>query len=54
MGIETEYGVSSPGHPHANAMLMSSQVVTAYDRSTHAQRNSRVKAQARSMFRHEK
>ena len=23
MGIETEYGVSSPGHPNANAMLMS-------------------------------
>ncbi len=43
MGIETEYGVSSPGHPHANAMLMSSQVVTAYDRSTHAQRNSRTR-----------
>ena len=43
MGIETEYGVSSPGHPNANAMLMSSQVVTAYDRSTHAQRNSRTR-----------
>ncbi len=30
MGIETEYGVSVPGHPHVNAMLSSSQVVTAY------------------------
>jgi proteasome accessory factor A len=30
MGIETEYGVSVPGHPHVNAMLTSSQVVTAY------------------------
>jgi proteasome accessory factor PafA2 len=30
MGIETEYGVSSPGHPDANAMLLSSQVVHAY------------------------
>jgi len=30
MGIETEYGVSSPGDPTANAMLMSSQVVNAY------------------------
>jgi proteasome accessory factor A len=30
MGIETEYGVSSPGHPEANAMLLSSQVVHAY------------------------
>jgi proteasome accessory factor A len=30
MGIETEYGVSVPGHPTANAMLTSSQVVNAY------------------------
>ncbi len=30
MGIETEYGVSVPGHPHVNAMLTSSQVVNAY------------------------
>ena len=30
MGIETEYGVSVPGHPHVNAMLLSSQVVNAY------------------------
>src|SRR3954453_17603155 len=30
MGIETEYGVSAPGAPRANAMLMSSQVVNAY------------------------
>ena len=30
MGIETEYGVSSPGHPEANSMLLSSQVVHAY------------------------
>jgi proteasome accessory factor PafA2 len=30
MGIETEYGVSSPGDAAANAMLMSSQVVNAY------------------------
>ncbi|MDP9392894.1 MAG: proteasome accessory factor PafA2 [Actinomycetota bacterium] len=30
MGIETEYGVSVPGHPGANAMLTSSQVVNAY------------------------
>jgi proteasome accessory factor A len=30
MGIETEYGVSVPGHPHVNAMLTSSQVVSAY------------------------
>ncbi len=30
MGIETEYGISVPGHPHINAMLASSQVVNAY------------------------
>jgi Pup amidohydrolase len=30
MGIETEYGISVPGHPHVNSMLTSSQVVNAY------------------------
>jgi proteasome accessory factor PafA2 len=30
MGIETEYGISVPGHPHINSMLTSSQVVNAY------------------------
>src|SRR4249920_2992103 len=30
MGIETEYVVSAPGDPTANAMLLSSQVVNAY------------------------
>jgi Pup amidohydrolase len=30
MGTETEYGISVPGHPTANAMLTSSQVVNAY------------------------
>jgi proteasome accessory factor A len=30
MGIETEYGVSAPAEPSANAMLLSSQVVNAY------------------------
>ena len=30
MGIETEYGISVPGHPNANPMATSSQVVTAY------------------------
>jgi proteasome accessory factor PafA2 len=30
MGIETEYGISVPGNPTANAMLSSSQVVNAY------------------------
>lgn len=30
MGIETEYGISVPGHPTVNAMAASSQVVNAY------------------------
>jgi Pup amidohydrolase len=30
MGIETEYGISVPGQPGANAMLLCSQVVNAY------------------------
>lgn len=30
MGIETEYGISLPGVPYANPMLLSSQIVTAY------------------------
>src|SRR5664279_5213307 len=30
MGIETEFGVSVPGHPTANAMAASSQIVNAY------------------------
>lgn len=30
MGLETEYGISVPGHPTLNAMLTSSQIVNAY------------------------
>jgi Pup amidohydrolase len=30
MGIETEYGISVPGHPNINPMATSSQVVNAY------------------------
>jgi len=30
MGIETEYGISAPSDPHANPVLLSSQVVNAY------------------------
>src|SRR5947209_6095918 len=30
MGTETEYGISVPGQPHANAMLISSQIVNSY------------------------
>jgi proteasome accessory factor A len=41
MGIETEYGVSVPGHPTANAMLTSSQVVNAYATATTRARRAR-------------
>jgi hypothetical protein len=30
MGIETEFGISVPGHPTANAMAASSQIVNSY------------------------
>ena len=30
MGLETEYGISVPGHPTLNAMVTSSQIVNAY------------------------
>ena len=30
MGIETEYGITVPGHPHVNAMVLSTHVVNAY------------------------
>ncbi len=41
MGIETEYGISVPGHPNANAMLTSSQVVNAYAAAMHRARRAR-------------
>ncbi|MGH3327058.1 MAG: depupylase/deamidase Dop [Streptomycetales bacterium] len=41
MGTETEYGISVPGHPTANAMLTSSQVVNAYAAVTHRTRRAR-------------
>ncbi|HEY7822384.1 MAG TPA: proteasome accessory factor PafA2 family protein, partial [Acidimicrobiia bacterium] len=30
MGLETEFGISVPGHPTMNAMVTSSQIVNAY------------------------
>ncbi|PSK98072.1 proteasome accessory factor A [Murinocardiopsis flavida] len=36
MGIETEYGISVPGNPGANAMVSSTQVVNAYLAATAA------------------
>src|SRR5580698_10689935 len=41
MGLETEYGVSVPGQPAANAMLISSQVVNAYASATSRFRRAR-------------
>ena len=43
MGIETEYGISVPGHPTMNAMVMSTHVVNAYAMavSQHARRKAR-------------
>src|SRR4051794_23162480 len=40
MGTETEYGISVPGNPGANAMLISSQIVNAYAQPSSA-RNRR-------------
>jgi Pup amidohydrolase len=36
MGTETEYGIAVPGQPGANAMVISSQVVNAYQAATSA------------------
>lgn len=43
MGIETEYGISVPGHPHVNAMTTSSAVVTSYDGIAVGDRRSRAR-----------
>src|ERR1700744_1530547 len=42
MGTEVEYGVSLPGQPAANAMLLSAQVVNAYASSLPAGRARRA------------
>ncbi|MEP6798447.1 MAG: proteasome accessory factor PafA2 family protein, partial [Lapillicoccus sp.] len=41
MGIETEYGISVPGDPTANPMVLSGQVVNAYA-SSHGVRSGRA------------
>jgi proteasome accessory factor PafA2 len=43
MGIETEYGISVPGHPHVNAMTTSSAVVTSYNGIAVGDRRSRAR-----------
>ena len=42
MGTEVEYGVSVPGQPSANAMLLSAQVVNAYASTLPAGRSRRA------------
>src|SRR3954464_896381 len=41
MGTETEFGISVAGHPHANPMVASSQVVNAYASATLKARRAR-------------
>jgi Pup amidohydrolase len=43
MGIETEYGISVPGHPNVNAMMVSSQIVNAYANSVAGARTGRAR-----------
>jgi len=43
MGIETEYGISVPGHPHVNAMSTSSAVVTSYSGVAVGDRRNRAR-----------
>lgn len=43
MGIETEYGISVPGHPTMNAMVTSSQIVNAYAHLVTADRTTKAR-----------
>jgi proteasome accessory factor A len=43
MGIETEYGISVPGHPYVNSMLTSSQIVNAYASAVLGERRARLR-----------
>src|SRR5215213_2159939 len=43
MGTEVEYGISVPGQPGANAMLLSSQIVNAYGGRSDAPRSRRAR-----------
>jgi proteasome accessory factor PafA2 len=43
MGTEVEYGISVPGQPGANAMLLSSQIVNAYGGRADAPRSRRAR-----------
>jgi len=41
VGVETEYGISAPGQPTANPVLLSGQIVTAYARQVYGDRRMR-------------
>lgn len=41
MGLETEYGITAPGHPRVNPMLTSSQIVTTYARHCYGDQRTR-------------
>ncbi len=41
VGVETEYGISEPGHPAANPVFLSGQVVSAYARQAYGDRRLR-------------
>jgi proteasome accessory factor A len=41
VGIETEYGISAPGQPAANPVMLSGQIVTAYARAVYGDRRMR-------------
>lgn len=43
MGLETEYGISAPADPHANPVILSSQVVNAYGITVMPDRPKRLK-----------
>lgn len=43
MGIETEYGIATPEDPHANPVLLSSQVVNAYAQHIMPERTRRLR-----------
>jgi proteasome accessory factor A len=53
MGIETEYGITVPGHPNMNAMVLSTHVVNAYasERGLTGQRRTRWDYQEESPLR---
>jgi proteasome accessory factor A len=52
-GIETEYGISVPGDPGANPMLLSAQVVNAYASPAHGSMKSSLTGGSRARWDYE-